>query len=151
MKKSLFILPLAALILTACNSGSSSESSTETVEANNTSWQAADIQPAAMPSSMNQPISTPSYGGSIPQPASAGSYGATETVGNCQVVRDASGAPIYAQIQKGCYTESRYTVGKQDTLYLIGYLTGQNANKIASLNGLNPSAKLKVGQTLRVR
>ncbi|HGO5823974.1 TPA: LysM peptidoglycan-binding domain-containing protein [Mannheimia haemolytica] len=167
MKKSLFVLSLISFALAGCSSssGESSSSTVETTDANAT-WQSADsIQTAPMPASMNQPIATqpvyqqPTY--SVPQPISAapapmpvssGSYNSqVETVGNCQVVRDAANAPIYSQIPKGCYTDSSYTVGKSDTLYLVGYLTGTSANKIASLNGLNPNAPLKVGQVLRVR
>ena len=52
---------------------------------------------------------------------------------------------------KGCYTDSTYTVGAQDTLYLISFLSGSSANQIAQLNGISTSTKLKVGQSLRVR
>ncbi|AKO45203.1 LysM peptidoglycan-binding domain-containing protein [[Haemophilus] ducreyi] len=70
---------------------------------------------------------------------------------SCQVVRDVTGAPIYAQIIKGCYTESSYIVGKGDTMYLISYLTGQTPDQIAALNNMTPDTKLIVGQVLRVR
>ncbi|MDD0823462.1 LysM domain-containing protein [Mannheimia sp. AT1] len=161
MKKSLLVLSLASLALVGCSntSGESSSSNVEMAEANAT-WQAADsIQTAPMPSTMNQPIATPpAYQTPAPQPISAvpapvaTNYGSqVENVGNCQVVRDGNNAPIYAQITKGCYTDSSYTVGKSDTLYLIGYLTGTSANHIATLNGLNTNAPLKVGQVLRVR
>lgn len=165
MKKSLFVLSLISFALAGCssNSSESSASSVETTDANAT-WQSADsIQTAPMPASMNQPIAVqpaqPVY--SAPQPitaapapmtVSSGSYDSqVESVGNCQVVRDGNNAPIYAQITKGCYTDSSYTVGKSDTLYLIGYLTGTSANHIANLNGLSATSALKVGQVLRVR
>ncbi|AGI31674.1 TPA: LysM peptidoglycan-binding domain-containing protein [Mannheimia haemolytica] len=166
MKKSLFVLSLISFALVGCSSNSGeSTSAVETTEANAT-WQSADsIQTAPMPASMNQPIATqptyqqPTYSAPqpisaapAPMPVSSGSDSSqVETVGNCQVVRDANNAPIYSQITKGCYTESHYTVGKSDTLYLIGYLTGTNANQIAQLNGLNTGSPLKVGQVLRVR
>lgn len=171
MKKSSFLLPLvAAFALVGCTNNNASESDTGAVvenavgstNMNNGGWQSGDITPTAMPSSMNQPVSTPTYGASAPvattrAPSTAPvaaptSYGAnTETVGNCQVVRNADGAPVYAQMTKGCYTDSTYTVGAQDTLYLISFLSGSSANQIAQLNGISTSTKLKVGQSLRVR
>ncbi|MFA9500792.1 LysM peptidoglycan-binding domain-containing protein [Mannheimia sp. E30BD] len=165
MKKSLFVLSLASFALVGCSntSSESNTSSSEMTEAN-ASWQAADsIQTAPMPASMNQPVAVPPAqpvysapqpisAAPAPTPVSSGSYGSqVETVGNCQVVRDGNNAPIYSQITKGCYTDSSYTVGRSDTLYLIGYLTGTSASHIANLNGLNANATLKVGQVLRVR
>ena len=171
MKKSSFLLPLvAAFALVGCTNNNTSESDTGAVvenavgstNMNNGGWQSGDITPTAMPSSMNQPVSTPTYGASAPvattpAPSAAPvaaptSYGAnTETVGNCQVVRNADGTPVYAQMTKGCYTDSTYTVGAQDTLYLISFLSGSSANQIAQLNVISTSTKLKVGQSLRVR
>lgn len=163
MQKSLFLLPLvAAFALAGCNSASSSEeSSSDTVISTpNPTWQAADIQPTEMPSSMNQPVQ-PNYGTSAPAaPApttpsysnSQPNYGSqTETVGGCQVVRNADGVPVYAQMTKGCYSESSYTVGAHDTLYLISFLTGSSPSQIATLNNIDTNTKLKVGQLLRVR
>ena len=160
MKKSSFLLPLVvAFALVGCTNNNTSESDTGAVvenavgstNMNNGGWQSGDITPTAMPSSMNQPVSTPTYGASAPVAAPT-SYGAnTETVGNCQVVRNADGTPVYAQMTKGCYTDSTYTVGAQDTLYLISFLSGSSANQIAQLNGISTSTKLKVGQSLRVR
>lgn len=166
MKRSLFVLSFVSFALAGCSttSGESNSSNVEMAEANAT-WQSADsIQTAPMPASMNQPVATqPAYQQPVyqaPQPISAApvptsttaNYGSqVESVGNCQVVRDGNNAPIYTQITKGCYTDSSYTVGKSDTLYLIGYLTGTSANHIANLNGLNTTSPLKVGQVLRVR
>ncbi len=171
MKKSSFLLPLvAAFALVGCTSNNASEADSGAVvenavgstNMNNGGWQSGDITPTAMPSSMSQPVSTPTYGASAPvtttrAPSTAPvaaptSYGAnTETVGNCQVVRNVDGTPVYAQMTKGCYTDSTYTVGAQDTLYLISFLSGSSANQIAQLNGISTSTKLKVGQSLRVR
>ena len=171
MKKSSFLLPLvAAFALVGCTSNNASEADTGAVvenavgstNMNNGGWQSGDITPTAMPSSMNQPVSTPTYGASAPvattrAPSTAPvaaptTYGAnTETVGNCQVIRNADGTPVYAQMTKGCYTDSTYTVGAQDTLYLISFLSGSSASQIAQLNGISTSTKLKVGQSLRVR
>lgn len=168
MKKSLFLLPfIAAFALTACNSNNSAEvteSSSDSLP-NGGTWQPADIQPTAMPSGMNQPvISQPSY---TPAPVSATpavttpnynkpsyntqSYGSQESVGNCQIVRDAAGTPLYAQMTKGCYTDSTYTVGPQDTLFFISFLAGKSPNEIAALNNISTTTKLKVGQAIRVR
>lgn len=154
MKKSFLLLPLAAFVLVGCSSTSTS-SETETTTAT-PEWQATDsIQVAEMPSSMTQPtIQQPTYNQpsySAPQPT-VGNYGnSTEIIGNCQVVRDAYNKPVYSQIQKGCYTGSTYTVSRDETLFLIGYLTGQTAGQVASLNGISVDTKLKVGQVLRVR
>lgn len=167
MKKSLFVLSLVSFALAGCsNNSGDTASNVEMTEANAT-WQSADsIQTAPMPASMNQSIPQPTYQQptySAPQPISAApaptpmpvansGYGSqVENVGNCQVVRDGNNAPIYSQITKGCYTDGSYTVGKSDTLYLIGYLTGTSASQIASLNGLSANSPLKVGQVLRVR
>lgn len=165
MKKSLFALSIMSFALAGCstNSSESSVSSVETTDANAT-WQSADnIQIAPMPDSMNQPVAVqpvqpvystpqPITAAPAPMPVSNNSYASqVENVGNCQVVRDGNNAPIYSQITKGCYTDSSYRVGKSDTLYLIGYLTGTSAGHIAKLNGLSANSALKVGQVLRVR
>lgn len=164
MKKSRFLLPLmAALTLAGCASNTSESETGATVEnasAESTTagtWQTGDITPTAMPSTMNQPVSVPTYGANAPMtnaPASVATptYSAnTESVGNCHVVRNADGTPVYAQMTKGCYTDNYYTVGAQDTLFLISFLTGSTPSQIASLNGISTSTKLKVGQSLRVR
>ena len=169
MKKSAFLLPLmAAFALAGCtNSASDSESTGAVVEnASGTTtnsagtWQTGDITPTSMPSSMNQPVSTPTYGSNAPivsqpvatTPAANVNYGSnSETIGNCQVVRNADGTPVYAQMTKGCYTDSTYTVGAQDTMYLISFLAGTTPSQIANLNGISTTTKLKVGQSLRVR
>lgn len=144
MKKSLFLLSLVAVAVTGCTN--TSNTSAEVSDAS-TAWQ-TDVQTTEMPSTMTQPVYQPTYS---PQPTAA-SYGYnTEVVGNCQVVRDGANKPIYTQITKGCYTGSTYTVGQFDTLYLIGYLTGTNADHIAALNGISSTSKLKVGSVLRVR
>ena len=160
MKKSFFLLPLVvAFTLAGCNSTTSSEVETasDAVNTANTSgaWQPADIQPTSMPSSMNQPVSQPTYGASTTPSyntsANSSYSNSTESVGNCQVIRDTSGTPVYAQMTKGCYTDSTYTVGAHDTLYLISFLSGTSPSQIASLNNMSTTTKLKVGQSLRVR
>ena len=160
MKKSFFLLPLVvAFTLAGCNSTNSSEVETasDAVNTANTSgaWQPADIQPTSMPSSMNQPVSQPTYGASTTPSyntsANSSYSNSTESVGNCQVIRDTSGTPVYAQMTKGCYTDSTYTVGAHDTLYLISFLSGTSPSQIASLNNISTTTKLKVGQSIRVR
>lgn len=160
MKKSFFLLPLVvAFTLAGCNSTNSSEVETasDAVNTANTSGarQPADIQPTSMPSSMNQPVSQPTYGASTTPSyntsANSSYSNSTESIGNCQVIRDTSGTPVYAQMTKGCYTDSTYTVGAHDTLYLISFLSGTSPSQIASLNNISTTTKLKVGQSLRVR
>lgn len=155
MKKSFLIFPFIALGLTACNTGSSESSTAEITSVNTPSWQSPDVQSAPMPSSMTQPSYQPQQvAQNVPQalPQSAQpSYGASETVGNCQVVRDGANSPIYAQIQKGCYTDASYTVGKHDTVFLVAYLSGKTVAQIASLNQLSAPYQLKMGQVLRLR
>lgn len=155
MKKSFFLFSLITIAISGCSSDSSNDTANAEVTDASTAWQ-TEVQPTQMPSSMSQPVyQAPTYTPTpMPQPVSS-SYGNTgyntEVVGSCQVVRDGENKPIYAQIQKGCYTDSNYTVGQFDTLYLIGYLTGTNAQQIAALNGISTTAKLKVGSVLRVR
>ncbi|EFN01716.1 LysM peptidoglycan-binding domain-containing protein [Actinobacillus pleuropneumoniae] len=142
------------------------------------SWQATDsIQSVEMPASMasapprtieqntaynnqtayTQPVNSVPQQPVVQTPVqSAPSYtsesgAGSNMIGNCRVVRDALGAPVYAEITKGCYTDSSYTVGKSDTMYLISYLTGQTPAQIAALNNLSVESKLHVGQILRVR
>lgn len=163
MKKAYFLLPVTALMLAGCTTSSTSETQSAEITPAGTAWQ-TDVQTAEMPSTMSQPsyqpqvvtqpVLQPSYGQpSYGQP----SYGATTTsntaeqVGACRVERDAQNKPVYANIQKGCYTDSAYTVGKYDTLYLIAYLTGQQPAQIAAFNNLSTATPLKVGQVLRVR
>lgn len=150
MKKSFLLLPLSALILTACSNSGSSVSATEPAASE---WQTESVQMTEMPASMgsyNQPTYTqPTYNQTTYNQGYGSGY--SENVGSCQVVRDSMNKPIYSQIQKGCYQDSTYTVGRFDTLFLIGYLTGQSANQIAAMNGISTTGKLKVGQTLRVR
>ena len=159
MKKSFLLLPLAAAVLTACSSNTSETSPNVEVTEAGSAWQ-TEVQQVEMPSSMTQPsyqAQQPTYT-PVPQPTySQPSYGqtnvggASEMVGNCNVVRDSNNTPIYSQIQKGCYTDSSYTVGKHDTWFLVAYLTGQTANQLATLNNLSTATPLKVGQVLRVR
>lgn len=160
MKKSFFLLPLVvAFTLAGCNSTNFSEVETASDAVNTANisgaWQPADIQPTSMPSSMNQPVSQPTYGASTTPSyntsANSSYSNSTESIGNCQVIRDTSGTPVYAQMTKGCYTDSTYTVGAHDTLYLISFLSGTSPSQIASLNNISTTTKLKVGQSLRVR
>ncbi|WGE31484.1 LysM peptidoglycan-binding domain-containing protein [Actinobacillus genomosp. 2] len=169
MKKSFLLFPLvvsASLVLSACSSSSSEGAEVADVNSNGISsapavpsWQSSEaIQSVDMPTSMSS-APTQTMGQSTyrnptsysTQPTSPSYNAQSETVGNCQVVRDATGAPMYAQITKGCYTESSYTVGKSDTMYLISYLTGQTPAQIAALNNISTTTKLQVGQVLRVR
>lgn len=165
MKKSLLMLSLLAFGLAGCNSGSSDTTAAEITSAGTPDWQNPEIQQAPMPSTMTQPsYQAPQAVQNIPQPLGQGaqpSYGMpqtaqggmkqNETVGNCQVIRDGANSPIYAQIQKGCYTDASYTVGKQDTVFLIAYLSGTSVSDIARLNHLVPPYQLKMGQVLRLK
>ncbi|WP_373777222.1 LysM peptidoglycan-binding domain-containing protein [Glaesserella sp.] len=171
MKKSFLLLPLVAIVLAGCSNSSNDTAAAEVTDANS-SWQ-TEVQQTEMPSSMAQPVynnTQPTYNNtqptySAPQPTAGTTYPATqqpnynqsgygqqtETVGGCQVVRDANNAPVYGQIQKGCYTGDSYTVGKGDTMFLVAYLTGSSVNNIAALNNMSEPYQLRVGQVLRVR
>lgn len=169
MKKSFLVLPFIALGLTACSTGSSeSTTSAEVANAGAPAWQSPEVQSAPMPASMTQPtyqapqpiqsVPQPSYGQPgytqpqpMPQAPQMQMGGQAEMVGNCQVVRDGTNTPIYAQIQKGCYTDSSYTVGKHDTVFLIAYLSGKSVADIARLNNLAQPYQLKMGQVLRLK
>lgn len=181
MKKGFLILPLTASILTACSSNSpapvvnasgSSELSPGVMQpvvgiraSNNMGWQAADIQPVNMPSTMNSPtVSTSSYQSTavqnsvIQQPTQ--SQTTTKVVKknktvekkvnqNFEVPRDANNTPIYSQIQKGFYDGSTYTVRKGDTMFLIAYVVGKDVKEIAALNNMREPYQLTVGQKLK--
>lgn len=166
MKKSFLLLPFIALSLTACNNGASESTSTsaEVANANAPAWQSPELQSAPMPSSMSQPsyqapqatqtvpqptYNQPSYTPAASQPQAMG--GQTEMIGNCQVMRDGANTPIYSQIQKGCYTDASYTVGKYDTVFLIAYLSARSVADIAKLNNLTPPYQLRTGQVLRLK
>ncbi|WP_150540146.1 LysM peptidoglycan-binding domain-containing protein [Actinobacillus vicugnae] len=179
MKKSFLLLPLmVSMALTACNSSSESEASVADATGSSTTsaiptWQSSEgIQATDMPASMSSaPTHTigqtqTTYNNTaqttyntapqtvqqqVASQAPVTYSGQSETIGNCQVVRDSMGTPVYAQMVKGCYTDSNYTVGKSDTMYLISYLTGQTPAQIAALNNISTTTKLQVGQVLRVR
>lgn len=162
MKKSFLLLPVIALGLAACsNTPSDQGTAADVTSVAMPDWQNTSVQPAAMPNSMNQPTyqppvqvqpqyqpqpvaTQPTYQPTAMQPA-------TESLGNCQVVRDSNQTPIYAQMQKGCYTDSSYTVGKHDTVFLIAYLSGKSVAEIAALNHLTQPYQLKAGQILRLK
>lgn len=153
MKKLYCILPLmASLSLIGCSTSQSSGGSEANagVTESMPSWQpsSADFQ-SNMPNSM--PTPQPTY--TPPSVPAATTYGSAqnEVRGNCTIVRDGAGTPVYASMTKGCYTENSYTVGAQDTLYLIAFLAGKTPSEIAALNNITTSTKLKIGQSLRVR
>ena len=181
MKKGFLILPLTVSILTACSSNSpapvvnasgNSELSPGVIQhvvgtraSNNMGWQAADIQPVNMPSTMNSPaVSTSSYQSTavqnpvIQRPTQ--SQTTTKVVKknktvekkvdqNFEIPRDANNAPIYSQIKKGFYDGSTYTVRKGDTMFLIAYVVGKDVKEIAALNNMREPYQLTVGQKLK--
>lgn len=141
MKKSFLLLPVIALGLSACSNTSSEQgTAADVTSVAMPDWQSTSVQPVEMPSTMNQPTYQPNT-----------MSASTEAIGNCQVVRDSNNTPVYAQIQKGCYTDSSYTVGKYDTVFLIAYLAGKNVSEIAALNNLTQPYQLRMGQILRLK
>lgn len=163
MKKYVFLLSTFTLALTACSNNNKEAAGAEITSVGAPAWQ-TEVQSAEMPSSMTQPTYQPSYQPTYaPQPAPVPAmpapaaqpmpqaYNQSESIGNCQVVRDGNNAPIYAQIQKGCYTEANYTVGKHDTVFLVAYLSGKSVSELAALNQLSQPYQLKPGQVLRLR
>lgn len=167
--KKIFALSLIVAGLTACSTNSNTNSPEVPPVAEVTSipeWQNGGIQPVSMPNAMNQPTYQPTA--AAPQPMSlppvpsapavpqavtnmSNAYGQTETIGNCQIVRDHHNAPVYSQIQKGCLQEASYTVNKSETLFLIAYLAGKPVSEIANLNNLSAPYQLKPGQVLRLK
>lgn len=171
MKKVFLLFPFVATVLVGCASEAPQTDSgiTDAIPMG----MDTELQSVEMPSSMSQPSyqaptysapATPTYSApapsySAPQPTYTQPQTVSATrvqqqsnvVGSCQVVRDANFAPVYAQIQKGCYTEAQYTVAKGDTIFLIAYLTAKSVDEIAALNQLVKPYQLKVGQVLRVK
>ncbi|MDO4698842.1 MAG: LysM peptidoglycan-binding domain-containing protein [Pasteurellaceae bacterium] len=158
MKKFIFVLPAMAMMLTACTTNNDmNQPAAEVTTAGIPSWQSPDLQPIPMPSTMGQPsyqpIPQPNY-----QPMPQPSYQApqpmatpSERIGQCQILRDMYGKPLYAQMQKGCYRDATYTVGKSDTLFFVAFLAGKLPEEIAILNHLSPTSPLKIGQQLRLK
>lgn len=176
MKKSFLLLPVIALGLSACSNTSSEQGTAADVTSiAMPDWQSTSVQPVEMPSTMNQPTYQPQVQTQIQPPVTIQPQyqpqavpvnvqsvtqptyqpntmsASTEAIGNCQVVRDSNNTPVYAQIQKGCYTDSSYTVGKYDTVFLIAYLAGKNVSEIAALNNLTQPYQLRMGQILRLK
>lgn len=180
MKSSFLLLPMAALVLTACISGTpapvvnaqdNNELSpgvmqpVEGTGATSSGWQ-SDIQPVAMPSSMQtapvaipqpvyqappQPIATAQPQPikpvvSVPKPV----VPEKKVPQNFTIPRDAKNAPIYSQIDKGFYQGNTYTVRKGDTMFLIAYISGKDVKEVAALNGLSEPYNLVIGQTLKL-
>lgn len=154
MKKSFFVLPFVTLALAACSNSSTETTGAEVTNTGAPVWTSPDVQQAPMPSSMSQPTYQPAPQ-PMPQPiynAPQPSYQPTgEMVGNCNVVRDANGTPVYAQMQKGCYTGDTYTVGKSDTVFLVSFLAGKPVSEVARLNNLSQPYQLRTGQQLRLK
>lgn len=161
MKPSRFVLPAVVLFFTACTTTPEPQTGAEVTSAGIPAWQSPDLQPIPMPSTMGQPsyqpLPQPNYQ-PMPQAVSQPSYQApqpvatpSEMVGQCQILRDMYGKPIYAQMQKGCYRDATYTVGKSDTLFFVAFLAGKSPEEISALNNLSPTAPLKIGQQLRLK
>lgn len=178
MKKHFLLLPLTAMILTACSSNTpapvvNASDSTElspgimqpvsgTGAVSNGGWQSADIQPSNMPSSMSgsMPTSTPVVTNPVitEQPelpkTTTKVVKKTKTVQkkvdqNFEIPRDANNAPVYSQIQKGFYEGATYTVRKGDTMFLIAYIIGKDVKELAALNNMSEPYQLTVGKKLK--
>lgn len=178
MKKSFLVLPITAMVLTAC----SSNTPAPVVNANDAElapgimqpvagsgavdgygWQ-TEVQQADMPSTMTQPTyqaPTPVY--SIPEPTPVSvpeptpvpaqkpaAATKTQVSQDFTIPRDENNKPIYSQIDKGFYKGETYTVRKGDTPYLIAYIAGKDINELLALNNLSDNSQLKVGQVLKL-
>lgn len=155
MKKSFLFFPFIALGLTACMTTSSSDvpPAADVTSAGIPDWQNPAIQASEMPMAMSQPSYQPAQPvyPSAQEQIQVNIRPKTEYIGTCQVVRDANNLPVYPQIQKGCYTDSAYTVGKYDTVFFVAYLSGKSVAEIAALNHLTQPYQLKMGQVLRLK
>lgn len=163
MKKSFVMLPLVALMLSACSSTTSNPEvppPAPVVSVPTPAWQNQEIQPMPMPSTMTQPVYQAAQQVQQPLPQQpmptvqmpqTNAYGQVSQIGACQVVRDNLNAPVYSQIQKGCYTDASYTVNKGDTVFLVSYLAGKSVTELARLNNLVEPYQLTVGQVLRLK
>lgn len=171
MNTSRFVLPAMMLLVSACTTTPEVQTGAEVTSAGIPSWQSPDLQPIPMPTTMTQPgyqptyqpipqpvpvpapVPQPSYQ-STPQPslpATQAINATTEMVGQCHIVRDMHGKPLYAQMQKGCYRDATYLVGKSDTLFFIAFLAGKSPQEISALNNLSSAVPLKIGQQLRLK
>lgn len=178
MKKSFLVLPITAMVLTAC----SSNTPAPVVNANDSElapgimqpvagsgavdgygWQ-TEVQQADMPSTMTQPTyqaPTPVYSTPEPTPVSVpeptpvptpkpAAATKTQVSQDFTIPRDENNKPIYSQIDKGFYKGETYTVRKGDTPYLIAYIAGKDINELLALNNLSDNSQLKVGQVLKL-
>ncbi|QIW16712.1 hypothetical protein A4G20_10410 [Pasteurellaceae bacterium RH1A] len=154
MKKSFFLLPLAALALNACISSTPAGETESTVATSSAYDLQTEVQSVEMPSTMTsypQPTYTPPPAPTYSQPAPTAYQPTAVSSGDFAIPRDSAGKPIYSQMTKGAYTGSSYTVQRGDTMYLVGFISGKGADEVARLNGLATTAPLKVGQVLRLQ
>ena len=157
MNRSFLLLPLTALVLSACTTNTpapvvnadGTDLSPGVMQpatgsyGNNAGWQ-SDIQTTSMPTTMQ----TPTY--SVPQPQPVYSAPqpqqqvATKPVTTAKkpvsqdftIPRDEKNLPIYSQIDKGFYDGETYTVRKGDTMFLIAYIAGKDVKEVAALNNM---------------
>ncbi|PJG84300.1 murein hydrolase activator NlpD [Conservatibacter flavescens] len=177
MKKSFFLVPLAAVVLAACSSSqpapveSASDDTTlspgimqpvTSTGAANGAWE-PEIQQQSMPNTMNVPSAqVPTVQPAAPQPMPQPVQQAQQTVASStakakQVSQDftiprnaQTNAPDYSKIDKGFYKGDTYTVRKGDTMFLIAYISGMDVKELAALNNMSEPYNLSIGQTLRV-
>lgn len=176
MKKSFLLIPMSALVLSACtnNSGPAPVENAGGVlspgimqPVGNSSmggtWE-PQVQQSSMPASMNTPVTpmpapkpvyqppvatAPAESSMTCKPVAKKAAGSASQ--NFEIPRNATtNAPDYSKIDKGFYKGNTYTVRKGDTMFLIAYIAGIDVKELAALNNMKEPYTLSVGQTLKV-
>ncbi len=152
--KKLLLLPVAAMVLTACSTAqkqapvvnvtSEGDLQNVTLAQNNADWD-AQVRQLPMPENMRhtepkpmyQPVVTPSH---LPQ-----------FDNNFYIPRNrTTGAPIYERLSKGSYKGREYRVQPGDSMFLISYISGRSIDELVKINHLQGPQDLKPGQVLRL-
>lgn len=172
MNRSFLLLPLTALVLTACTTNTpapvvnadGTDLSPGVMQpaggsyGSNAGWQ-SDIQTTSMPTTMQ----TPTYSVPQPQPVYSAPQSQPQPVAtkpttaakkpvsqDFTIPRDEKNLPIYSQIDKGFYDGETYTVRKGDTMFLIAYIAGKDVKEIAALNNMTEPYQLSIGQKIKL-
>lgn len=149
--KKLFILPIAATVLSACtmqkpapviNVGGGDQFATPSTTSNgpivDTRWNEEVKQ---LPMADNMPTN-------VAYNKMSSSRNDLILDNNFYIPRNAAGTPNYNKLVKGSYKAHQYQVRQGDSLFLISYISGIPVDQIVKLNHLSKPYNLHAGQIL---